>query len=219
MVGEPFLLYLGGFLHNAEAIPTTRRAGGVFVLQSFVFRISEKLLNGEQGLALTSSAKCCAWAQHRHDVDFILSENRLSVKGADATFAAGVVPDGIVQLAQPVVNLRKTIVVGDQRVLFRVSQEGQTADESGLIVVVEVVVVRQIEVRFIYLVPQIGVTDETLRRIRKKLLQAGSFSYSASIWASSSFSSLMSARSVSFSASVRALVLQINAASSKCVKS
>ena len=40
-------------MHNAEAIPTTRRAGGLFVLQSFVFRISEKLLNGEQGLALT----------------------------------------------------------------------------------------------------------------------------------------------------------------------
>ena len=40
-------------MHNAEAIPTTRRAGGLSVLQSFVFRISEKLLNGEQGLALT----------------------------------------------------------------------------------------------------------------------------------------------------------------------
>ena len=40
-------------MHNAEAIPTTRRAGGLFVLQSFVFRISEKLLNGEHGLALT----------------------------------------------------------------------------------------------------------------------------------------------------------------------
>lgn len=41
-------------MHNAKAIPTTRRAGGLFVLQSFVFRISEKLLNGEQGLALTT---------------------------------------------------------------------------------------------------------------------------------------------------------------------
>ena len=78
-------------------------------------------------------------------------------KGADAAFAAGVSPDGIVQLAQPVVDLRKTVVVGDQRVLFRVGQEAQAADEGGLIVVVEVVVVRQIEVRFIYLVPQVGV--------------------------------------------------------------
>lgn len=78
-------------------------------------------------------------------------------KWADAAFATGVAPDGIVQLAQPAVDLRKTVVVGDQRVLFRIGQEGQTADESGLIVVVEVVVVRQIEVRFIYLVPQVGV--------------------------------------------------------------
>ena len=70
-------------------------------------------------------------------------------KGADAAFAAGVAPDGIIQLAQPAVDLRKTVVVGDQRVLFRVGQEGQTADESGLIVVVEVVVVRKIKVRFI----------------------------------------------------------------------
>ena len=69
-------------------------------------------------------------------------------KWADAAFATGVAPDGIVQLAQPAVDLRKTVVVGDQRVLFRIGQEGQTADESGLIVVVEVVVVRQIEVRF-----------------------------------------------------------------------
>ena len=30
-----------------------RRAGGFFVLQSSIFRISEKLLNGEQGHALT----------------------------------------------------------------------------------------------------------------------------------------------------------------------
>ena len=49
------------------------------------------------------------------------------------------------------------VVVGDQRVLFRVGQEAQTADEGGLIIVVEVIVIRQIEVRFIYLVPQIGV--------------------------------------------------------------
>ena len=41
-------------MHNAKAIPTTRRAGGLFVLQSFVFRISEKLLIGEQGLTLTT---------------------------------------------------------------------------------------------------------------------------------------------------------------------
>ena len=78
-------------------------------------------------------------------------------KGADTAFAASVAPDGIVQLAQPAVDLRKTIVVGDQRVLFRVGQESQTADEGCLIVVVEVIVVRQIEVRFIYLVPQAGV--------------------------------------------------------------
>ena len=57
-------------------------------------------------------------------------------KGADAAFAADVAPDGIIQLAQPAVDLRKTVVVGDQRVLFRVGQEGQTADEGGLIVVV-----------------------------------------------------------------------------------
>ena len=95
-------------------------------------------------------------------------------KGADTAFAAGVAPDGIVQLAQPAVDLRKTVVVGDQRILFRVGQEGQTADESGLIVVVEVVVVRQIEVRFIYLVPQVGVlfTDAVI------LLLQGSISSS-----------------------------------------
>ena len=52
-VGEPVLLYQGGFLHNAKAIPTTRRAGGLFVLQSSVFRISEKRNFGEQGHALT----------------------------------------------------------------------------------------------------------------------------------------------------------------------
>ena len=52
MVGEPFYYIIGGFLHNAKAILTTRRAGGLFVLQSSVFRINEKLLNGEQGPAL-----------------------------------------------------------------------------------------------------------------------------------------------------------------------
>ena len=80
---------------------------------------------------LESSAKCCAQAQHRHDVDFILSEYLLSVKGADAAFAAGVAPDGIVQFAQLAVDLRKTVVVGDQRVLFRIGQEAQAADEGG----------------------------------------------------------------------------------------
>jgi len=50
-----FYYIKGGFLHNAKAIPTTRRAGGLFVLQSSVFRISEKLLNGEQGHALTTN--------------------------------------------------------------------------------------------------------------------------------------------------------------------
>lgn len=47
MVGEPFYYIIGGFLHNAKAILTTRRAGDLFVLQSSVFRINEKLLNGE----------------------------------------------------------------------------------------------------------------------------------------------------------------------------
>ena len=32
MVGEPFYYIIGGFLHNAKAILTTRRAGGLFVL-------------------------------------------------------------------------------------------------------------------------------------------------------------------------------------------
>ena len=72
-------------------------------------------------------------------------------KGADTVFAAGVAPNGIVQLAQLVIKLYQTVVVGDQRVLFRVGQEAQTADEGGLIIVVEVIVIRQIEVRFIYL--------------------------------------------------------------------
>ena len=78
-------------------------------------------------------------------------------KGADAAFAAGIAPNGVVQLAQLVIKLYQTVVVSDQRVLFRVGQEAQAADEGGLIVVVEVVVVRQIKVRFIYLVPQVGV--------------------------------------------------------------
>ena len=44
-------------------------------------------------------------------------------KGADAAFAAGVAPDGIIQLAQLVIKLYQTVVVGNQRVLFRVGQE------------------------------------------------------------------------------------------------
>ena len=48
-----FYYIIGGFLHNAKAILTTRRAGGLFVLQSSVFRINEKLHNVKQGLALT----------------------------------------------------------------------------------------------------------------------------------------------------------------------
>jgi hypothetical protein len=56
-VGEPvFIISREVFLHNAKAILTTRRAGGLFVLQSSVFRINEKLLNGEQGHALTNNA-------------------------------------------------------------------------------------------------------------------------------------------------------------------
>ena len=78
-------------------------------------------------------------------------------KGAAAAFTAGIAPNGIVQLAQLVIKLYQTVIVGDQRVLFRVGQEAQAADEGCLIVVVEVVVVRQIKVRFIYLVPQVGV--------------------------------------------------------------
>ena len=78
-------------------------------------------------------------------------------KGADAAFAASVAPDRIVQLAQPAVDLRKTVVVSDQRILFRVGQEAQTADEGGLFIVFEVIIVRQIEVCFIYLVPQVSV--------------------------------------------------------------
>jgi len=35
---------------------TTRTAGGLFVFQSFVFRINEKLHNAKQGLALTTKA-------------------------------------------------------------------------------------------------------------------------------------------------------------------
>ena len=161
-------------------------------------------------------------------------------KGADAAFAAGVAPNGIVQLAQLVIKLYQTVIVGDQLVLFRVGQEAQAADEGGLIIVVEVVVIRQIEVRFIYLVPQVGVlfADAVILLLQGVdliqylgvglfqcllvsgiLSQSGSCPYNFSIWASSSFNSLMSARRVSFSASVRALVLRINAASSKFVKS
>jgi len=81
----------------------------------------------------------------------------LPSKGADAAFTAGIAPNGIVQLAQLVIKLYQTVIVGDQLVLFRVGQEAQAADKGGLIIVVEVIVIRQIEVRFIYLVPQIGV--------------------------------------------------------------
>lgn len=41
---------------------------------------------------LESSAKCCAWAQHRHDVDFILSEYLLSVKGGRCRFRSQCCP-------------------------------------------------------------------------------------------------------------------------------
>ena len=44
---------IGGFYNNAKAILTTRIAGGLFVSQSSVFRINEKLHNGKQGFALT----------------------------------------------------------------------------------------------------------------------------------------------------------------------
>ena len=45
---------IGGFYNNAKAILTTRIAGGLFVFQSSVFRINEKLHNGKQGFALTT---------------------------------------------------------------------------------------------------------------------------------------------------------------------
>lgn len=41
---------------------------------------------------LESSAKCCAQAQHRHDVDFILSEYLLSVKGGRCRFRSRCCP-------------------------------------------------------------------------------------------------------------------------------
>ena len=44
---------IGGFYNNAKAILTTRIAGGLFVSQSSVFRINEKLHNVKQGFALT----------------------------------------------------------------------------------------------------------------------------------------------------------------------
>ena len=47
--------------------------------------------------------------------------------GADTAFAAGVAPNGIVQLAQLVIKLYQTVIVGDQLVLFRVGQEAQAA--------------------------------------------------------------------------------------------
>ena len=55
-------------MHNAKAILTTRRAGGLFVLQSSVFRINEKLLNGEQGPALTKKV-----GTYHHCADLFLS--------------------------------------------------------------------------------------------------------------------------------------------------
>ena len=48
---------IGGFSHNAKAALTTRTAGGLFIFQSSVFRISEKLHNEKQGLALTKKAR------------------------------------------------------------------------------------------------------------------------------------------------------------------
>lgn len=54
----------GGFILQAEATSTIRTAGGLFVFQSSVFRINEKLHNVKQGLALTNigseSADCSA---------------------------------------------------------------------------------------------------------------------------------------------------------------
>ena len=47
---------IGGFYNNAKAILTTRIAGGLFVSQSSVFRINEKLHNVKQGFALTIDA-------------------------------------------------------------------------------------------------------------------------------------------------------------------
>ena len=78
-------------------------------------------------------------------------------KGAAAAFTAGIAPNGIVQLAQLVIKLYQTVIVGDQLVLFRVGQEAQAADEGGLFIVFEVIIVRKIEIRFIYLIPQVGV--------------------------------------------------------------
>ena len=49
------LLYYWRFSHNAKATTTTRIAGGLFVPQSSVFRINEKLHNVKQGLALTTN--------------------------------------------------------------------------------------------------------------------------------------------------------------------
>ena len=66
-----FYYIIGGFLHNAEAIPTTRRAGGLFVLQSSVFRINEKLLNGEQGPALTTKHSRPIWVGYECHFWFI----------------------------------------------------------------------------------------------------------------------------------------------------
>ena len=52
--------------------------------------------------------------------------------GADTAFAAGVAPNGIVQLAQLVIKLYQTVIVGDQLVLFRVGQEALvSADDTA----------------------------------------------------------------------------------------
>ena len=108
-----------------------------------------------------TSLKAAPNAAHRRSIGtmLILYYQNISFpsKGADAAFAAGVAPDGIVQLAQLVIKLYQTVVVGDQRVLFRIGQEAQAADEGGLFIVFEVIIVRKIEIRFIYLIPQVGV--------------------------------------------------------------
>ena len=76
-----------------------------------------------------TSLKAAPNAAHRRSIGtmLILYYQNISFpsKGADAAFAAGVAPDGIVQFAQLAVDLRKTVVVGDQRVLFRIGQEAR----------------------------------------------------------------------------------------------
>ena len=52
-------------------------------------------------------------------------QKRLSPsKRADAAFTACVPPNGIVQLAESVVNLHQAVVVGDKGLLFRIGQDG-----------------------------------------------------------------------------------------------